>query len=274
MAERRDVLTRPAPAPDLTLRYGPGPEQVADVWLPSRPGRLVLALHGGYWRVEHDRGYFGSLAADLAGRGWVVAAVEYRRTGAGAGAGGGWPNTFLDVAVAMDLLPGLVAEVAPDLVAPGPPYYLGHSAGGQLVLWSAVRHLLPAGAPGRRDGPPAVAGIIALAPVCGVAEAYRRYLDLGAADVLLGGGPADVPERYAAVDPAALPAPETTTVLLHGSSDGRVPVVLSREYAADHHVRLVEVDGADHFALVDPQSSAWSSVLSELAGLDRAGVRY
>ncbi len=30
-----DVLTRPAPPPDLVVRYGSGDEQVADVWLPS-----------------------------------------------------------------------------------------------------------------------------------------------------------------------------------------------------------------------------------------------
>ncbi|MGA8113718.1 MAG: alpha/beta hydrolase, partial [Actinocatenispora sp.] len=64
MAERRDVLTRTPPPPDLTVRYGPGVDHFADVWLPAGQGDLILALHGGYWRQEHDRGYFGHLAAD------------------------------------------------------------------------------------------------------------------------------------------------------------------------------------------------------------------
>lgn len=264
MAERRDVLTRAAAAPDLTVRYGEHTDHVADVWLPaggaSRP--LVLFLHGGYWRAAHDRSYAAPLAADLAARGWPVACPEYRRTGGG----GGWPATFLDVAAALDAVPGLVADAAPGRVAPGPAYYAGHSAGGHLALWAALRHRLPAGAPGAAGRPPAVRGILALAPVCELAEAYRRHLDLGAAGLLIGGGPGELPDRYAAADPAALPAPEVPTVLVHGPGDGRVPIALSRDYARTHGVPLVEVDGADHFAVVDPESAAWPAVV---AALDR-----
>ncbi len=265
MAEQRDVLVRAAPSADLTVRYGPGRDQVADAWLPrGQPRPLVIFVHGGYWRQHTGRGYSASLAHDLAGRGYPVAAVEYRRTGDG----GGWPDTFLDVAIAMDALPALLATAAPGQIGTEPPYYVGHSAGGHLALWAAVRHLLPPGAPGRRDSPPEVRGVLALAPVCDVAEAYRRHLDLGAAGLLMGGGPGQFPGRYAAVNPATLPAPDVPTVLLHGPGDGRVPVVLSREYAAHHDgVALIEVDGADHFALVDPLAPAWAQVLSALASL-------
>ena len=48
-----DVLTRPAPPPDLVIRYGTGPEHIADVRLPPRrpgamapPAPLVIFLHG------------------------------------------------------------------------------------------------------------------------------------------------------------------------------------------------------------------------------------
>jgi len=252
MAEHRDILTRTAPPPDTTLRYGELPDQVADVWLPAGSGPLVLCWHGGYWRPAHDRSYTGSLAADLASRGYAVANLEYRR-------GGDWADTMLDVAAGADAVPGLVGRT--EVV------YTGHSAGGHLALWAALRHRLPDGAPGRRAEPPAVRGVLALAPVAEVAEAYRRHLDLGAARDFLGGAPRAYPERYAAVDPAGLGAPEVPTVLVHGRADGRVPIALSREYAAHHEgVRLVEVD-ADHFAVVDPESSAWPTVLTELAAL-------
>jgi acetyl esterase/lipase len=313
MTERRDVLGRTARPPDLTVRYGTGPDRVADVWLPrglvaepGYPGRLpgaggvrgarsragprvgewapgvvtrmvrhgerpshaplVILVHGGFWRQKYDRAHIAPLAAALAAHGHPVASVEYRR--AGSGGAGGWPHTFTDVAAAMDAVPALVAAAAPEQVGAGPPCYAGHSAGGHLALWAALRHRLPPGAPGRRDSPPAVGGVLALAPVCDLAEAYRRNLDLGAAGLLVGAAPAQAPERYAAVNPATLPAPDAPTTLLHGRADGRVPVVLSREYAASHPVHLVELDGVDHFSLIDPESAAWPVVLSELRALE------
>lgn len=245
----------------MTVRYGAEPDHVADVWLPARPGPLVLCWHGGWWRQAYDRRHLAALAADLAGHGYVVATPEYRRTGGA----GGWPATLEDAAAAADAIPALLAG----RISPAAPCYLGHSAGGQLAMWAALRHRLPPGAPGRRDQTPAVRGVLALAAVSDVAEAYRRDLDLGAARALLGGGPARYPDRYAVASPAALPVPDAPTVLVHGKGDGRVPVVMSREYAADRDVRLVEVDGADHFALIDPASPAWPIVLTELSRLLR-----
>ncbi|MEV0840255.1 alpha/beta hydrolase [Actinocatenispora sera] len=268
MAEQRDILSRPGPQPDVTMRYGELPDQVVDGWLPARgAGQLVLVLHGGYWRHDVDRGYLASLAADLAGRGYAVACPEYRRTGDG----GGWPATFTDVAAALDATPALLAAAAPGRVEPGPAVYAGHSAGGHLALWGALRHRLPPGAPGRRDTAPPVRGVLGLAPVCDLAETYRRGLDLGAAGALMGGGPGKHPDRYAAADPAALPAPEVPTVLLQGPSDGRVPIVLTRDYAGRHGLRLIELDGADHFAVVDPAAPAWPRVLTALTSLARPG---
>jgi len=54
-------------------------------------------------------------------------------------------------------------------------------------------------------------------------------------------------------------------VLIHGSLDDIVPVELSREFPQPR--RLVEIPGADHFALVDPQSTSWPVVVSELTAL-------
>jgi hypothetical protein len=36
----REILTRPAPPPDHTTGYGPLPEQVLDLRLPSGPARV------------------------------------------------------------------------------------------------------------------------------------------------------------------------------------------------------------------------------------------
>jgi acetyl esterase/lipase len=247
----REVLSRPAPPPDLTLRYGDGPQQVADVRLPAAgptPARPpVVFLHGGFWMAEYDRGHVGPLAADLARRGYPVVCPEYRRVGH---PGGGWPGTFDDVAAGL-------AFAIEHLDLP-PPVLAGHSAGGQLALWAAGR------VPCR--------GVLALAPVADLDRGYRLGLDDGAVARLLGGGPEAVPERYAAVDPARLLPPPVPVVVVHGDRDDRVPVEIGRDYVAaalraGGDARLVELPGVEHFGLIDPLSTAWPSVLAALAEL-------
>jgi pimeloyl-ACP methyl ester carboxylesterase len=50
--------------------------------------------------------------------------------------------------------------------------------------------------------------------------------------------------------------------LVHGTADDRVPVDMSRAY---HPAHLVEIAGAGHFDLIDPQSRAWPQILTALA---------
>ena len=141
-----DVLTRAARHPDLVVRYGDGPDQVADVYLPAgathrnwtgERAPLAIFLHGGFWRAEYGREHTGPLAEALADAGFVVCAPEYRRSGQ---PGGGWPGTFDDVATAADRLPRLVAKATHGLVDPDPAWTIlaGHSAGGHLALWAAA----------------------------------------------------------------------------------------------------------------------------------------
>ncbi|MGC9667147.1 alpha/beta hydrolase family protein [Planosporangium sp. 12N6] len=267
-ANPRDVLTRPAPEPDFTVRYGAHPDHVADVRLPpgDADGPLVVFVHGGFWRAEFDRRHTAPLAADLAERGYPVATVEFRRTGQ---EGGGWPGTFTDVADAVTRVPRLVGaaladrgRAVPDLTR---PILAGHSAGGHLALWAAGTTGLP------------VRGVLALAPVADLALAHRLDLDGGAVATLLGGGPDEVPDRYAAADPMRLLPLTVPAVVVHGTADDRVPVEVGRSYvaaarAAGDDVTLVELPETEHFAVIDPRSAAWSSVLDALAALrHRAG---
>jgi acetyl esterase/lipase len=263
----RDVLTRPAPAPDAQVRYGAHPDHVADVRLPDPAGPrrpLVIVVHGGFWRAEYDRAHTGPLAADLAARGYPVAQLEYRRTGQPEG---GWPGTFEDVAAGVAALPALVADTAgrPDL-ATEPPILLGHSAGGHLALWCAT------------ELPSRPRGVLALAPVADLAEAYRLDLDQGAVAALLGGGPDEVPERYGWADPARrLPLP-VRAVVVHGALDRQVPIEMSRRYvararAAGSDVSLVELPQTEHFGLIDPESTAWPKVTSALHSLREPSTR-
>ncbi|KUJ66993.1 hypothetical protein ACZ90_31745 [Streptomyces albus subsp. albus] len=253
----------------VPLAYGEHPDQVADLMLPAgeaagRPVPLVLLFHGGFWRAKHDRRHIGGFARALVHEtGCAVASVEYRRVGAG----GGWPTTCTDTARAVDLLPRLAQEAAPGRIDIDRVAYAGHSAGGHLALWAATRHRLPEGAPGRTGTPPRVLGVLALAPTADLAWADRLGSGRGAVADFLGGGRAQVPDRYAAADPAALGAPAGRTVLVHGTEDEALPVAMARGYAAATGATLLEVDQGGHFDVIDPESAAWPRVIAGLRAI-------
>jgi acetyl esterase/lipase len=277
-----DILTRASREPDHTLLYGPRDDQVADLRLPGGgvgdlgragdgPGGrglpLVIFIHGGFWRSAFDRRHTGPLADALAASGFVVCTPEYRRTGQ---PGGGWPGTFDDVALAVDALPGLVAQTVGSLVDVSRVVVGGHSAGGHLALWSAGRVRLASGVPWRAERPPAV-GVVSLAGVCDLAACYRLGLDRDAAGDLMGGGPDAYPSRYAAADPMGLVPTGTVLRLVHGTADDRVPVEQSVAYSArasgaGDDARCDVLDGCGHFELIDPLSDVWPAVLNAFLG--------
>ena len=61
---------------------------------------MAVVVHGGYWKAQYDRSLMTDLCIDLAAHGLAAWNVEYRRVGGG----GGWPDTFGDVAACIDLL--------------------------------------------------------------------------------------------------------------------------------------------------------------------------
>jgi acetyl esterase/lipase len=255
------VLDRAAPAPDLIVPYGTLPEQVIDLRLPPPTQRqaakapLIVLVHGGFWRPTYDRRHLGPMASALAAAGYVVAVPEYRRAGM---ADEGWTGPFNDVAAALDRV---AAVAAPHGADTSRVTWAGHSAGGHLVLWAAARPGLPAGSPWR--GPVSATHVVSLAGLTSLRLCAEWNLGAGAVRLLMGGGPDEVPERYAVADPAALPAPPVPVTLVHGSDDDTVPPRMSQAFTAG---RLVEIPGAGHFDLIDPQSPAWPRVLSVLAG--------
>jgi pimeloyl-ACP methyl ester carboxylesterase len=117
------------------------------------------------------------------------------------------------------------------------------------------------------EGVPAL-GVLALAPVCDLRLAHTLRLGDDAVRDLLGGGPDEVPERYAAVDPVQR-ATGVRVMIVHGTEDDRVPVELSRGYAAATGAALTELPGVEHFAVIDPGSAAWPEVLTTLNSVVR-----
>jgi acetyl esterase/lipase len=189
--------------------------------------------------------------------------IEYRRLGNG----GGYPETFQDVADAIDRLDRVDAPLDLERVS-----ILGHSAGGHLALWAAGRAKLPEGAPGALDAPSRVRlrRVISQAGVCDLAGAYRKWHG-GAVRALMGGSPEDLPERYSLADPSAQVPLDIPVLLVHGVEDATVAVGLSRGYeraarAAGADVELVEIEGPSgaHRAHIDPRGVAWAAVVSRL----------
>jgi pimeloyl-ACP methyl ester carboxylesterase len=114
-------------------RYGDHREQLAELFLPDGDPdedlRVVVLIHGGFWRDRYRRDLMEPLAHDLCRRGVAAWNIEFRRLDAG----GGWPETGEDVATAIDALAGLEAPLDLDDVT-----VVGHSAGGHLALWAAA----------------------------------------------------------------------------------------------------------------------------------------
>ena len=240
--------------------YGPDPAQYGELWLPGDGAAgTVVIVHGGFWRARYDLSLGRPLAADLAGRGYAVWNLEYRRVGAG----GGWPATFEDIAAGIDLLADLPAGTS--RVAA-----IGHSAGGHLAAWAAGRARLAPGVPGA--GPRVeLTAVVSQAGVLALADCAREGVGGTAAPDLMGGGPGELPERYRLADPlAALPL-NVPVLCVHSRADDSVPFRYSERYVeaavrAGGTARLHET-GGDHFTLIDPGSPDWRVVIDALPGL-------
>lgn len=245
MTEDLSVLTRPGRPADLTLSYGPDPDQVADVrHAPRGAARpLVVLIHGGFWKPEYDRAHAAAMSTALADAGWTVLTLEYRRVP------GSPDRTLEDVATAISTLPARVDR------HDGTFLLVGHSAGGHLALWAAAA--APAG----------LGGVVALAPVADLQLAHALGLGDGAVVRFLGTDPSVRPD----VDPCRLPAPRVPVTLIQGEADAIVPPSLARSYgSACAEAQLVWLPDTGHFAVIDPASAAWPSVVAELEVLSRS----
>jgi acetyl esterase/lipase len=265
------------------LFYGNEPHQFGDLYVPNEHSHhpTVILIHGGYWRARYGLDLMDRLAEDLVKRGYAAWNIEYRRVG---NTGGGWPGTLLDVALATDYLRKLEAFYNLDLQRVVP---IGHSAGGHLAFWLAARPRIPIFARnellassqlrGENEETPlplAIAGAISLAGVVDLEMAWQLHLSNDAVVELMGGSLTNVPERYAVASPAAMLPLGVPQVLIHGTSDDNVPIQLSITYTntarvLNDQVTYIELEGVDHFDVIDPYSNAWAITVKELQKLER-----
>jgi acetyl esterase/lipase len=244
------------------LSYGDAPDQWVDLSWPNPTDRVrgmlpvVVFVHGGFWQQAYGADLMAPLVADAVARGYVAANVEYRRVGGG----GGWPQTFADVAAAIDVLAASSGPLDLDRVV-----VVGHSAGGHLAVWAASRPGIP---PGEVGAAPTVVACAAVsqAGVVALERAAREGVGGTAVESLMGGGPGEVPERYMVGDPVALAPPPVPVLLVHAPEDTLVPFSQSEAYVevAGERAELSPVPG-DHFTVIDPGDPSWATTMDWVA---------
>jgi arylformamidase len=119
-------------------RYGPGPLETLDLFLPSGPARgTFVFLHGGYWRAL-DKADHAFVAPPLTARGIAVAVVNYDLC----------PRVTIATIVdeCRRAVDWIVREGRADGAEPSRLVVAGHSAGGHLTAemfrtdWRARGH--------------------------------------------------------------------------------------------------------------------------------------
>lgn len=258
-----DLTSRARPAPDATVSYGTDAYQKVDVWLPKGTGKhpVVLMVHGGCWQTSiADRTLMNWIADDLRNRGIAVWNIDYRGVDR---AGGGYPGTFQDAAAAADALTLNAARYRLDtrrVIA------VGHSAGGHLALWLAVRGKLPKTSPLRNARPLKVAHVISLGGLPDL-EATAASSDNGCGTEVIAKltGPKTNSHADVFADtsvPRLLPigVPQD---LVNGENDRIIPIRLGTGYVeqatkAGDKAILHRIPATGHVELIAPESAAWA----------------
>lgn len=247
-----------------THRYGPDRSHVAEIWRPDGadgPRPVVALIHGGFWRQLYSKRLMRPLARAVVECGWIAYNIEYRRVGVFGR--GGWPGTFDDISDALDALTEVTGADLRRVVT------CGHSAGGHLALWAASKRR----ATTDRTSSPHSVGVCAAVSLAGVVDlvaAARQMVGGTAVQALMGGGPEEVPHRYALGSPAALLPLGVPQFLIHGEADRSVPASLSADYVTlarsrgDLEAHYLPVPEEGHLEMINPRKRAFSEVVTRL----------
>lgn len=263
----RAILSEPPPSPDHKLAYGSDPLQFGELRLPKgdkfkQPYPVVVVIHGGCWLAEYGLGYMGHLSADLANAGVATWNLEYRRVG---NVGGAWPGTFEDVARGIDYLRTVAKSYPLDLQR---VVAVGHSAGGHLALLAGARQ------PGAATPPLPLRGVVSLA---GITDLRRTGTACdGEVAKLMRGSVQENAHLYDLASPLMRLPLRLRQVIVQGDSDRIIPTAMATEYVErakqkGDDARLLLLEKAGHFELVDPQAAAWTQVKEAVLSLVQTG---
>lgn len=213
---------------DIVYRRAAGRVVRLDLYLPETPpppgGRpVVLAIHGGGWRGGSKTGY-GREIARLAEYGCIVVAPDYQLSRPGVPS---WPENLEDLREAVRWVRRHAADYGadPDRIAA-----LGASAGAHLAILLGTNPEVSAGRPSGADGGRRryLARVQAVVAFYGPTD-LRSVLHQSPSAwipvaLLLGGSPAEMPQRYEAASPAShVSEDDPPMLLIYGQADRLVP---------------------------------------------------
>jgi len=258
----RDVNNLPSRAPQLVAPYGPDSLQFGELRLPDGQGPfpLVVVIHGGCW----TKGFAtlkntAAVASALLDDGIATWNIEYRQVG---DPGGAWPNTFLDVGAGVDHVRILAKKYPLDLSRIA---VIGHSAGAHLALWAAGRPRLASGSMIRGENPLEVRAAVAIDGPGDLASLIGPDARICGAPViagLMGGIPAEVPERYREASPKEMLPLGVRQYLVSATvltaADAQAYEAAAR--AAGDSAFVVADTSGGHFGVIAPGSAFWPPV--------------
>ena len=221
------LYSKPA---DKRISYGKDPLQFGDLRLPhgSGPYPVAIIIHGGCWISKFaNLQNTAALADALRDLGVATWNIEYRSEDNN---GGGWPGTFEDVAHAADFLQQIATQYSLDL---NRVVAIGHSAGGHLALWLAIRHQLPTKSQLYMQHPIRLRGVVTLGGIPDLKAFRTQGEKVCGTDVvgnLLGDSPESVAKHYPETSPKELLPLGIPQILIYGAEDYVVPVELGHTY--------------------------------------------
>jgi acetyl esterase/lipase len=262
----------PSQAADRRVAYGPHASQYGELRIPAGPGPhpVVILIHGGCFKAAYATlRDLAPMADALKEIGVATWNIEYRRLGE---PGAGWPETYLDVGRAVDHLRELASQHALDL---GRVVVAGHSAGGHLAMWAAARDRMPSGSDLHVAKPLSVRAVLNLAGPLDLATNIAGYEVLCRDNVvttLMGGVPANVPDRYAHASAKTFLPLRIPQVVLIGDHEEFVPRPLAEAYVqaareAGDSVQLIVMPDVGHFEIASPHAGTWPRVSSVIRAL-------
>ena len=260
-----DIMERlPATVPDARIRYDESPLTYGDIRIPtdgeSETYPLVVLIHGGAWESSYNSDYFDQLAEALADAGVATWNLEFRRLN---NPGSEFPGMFLDIAHGVDFVRDLAERYPIDV---DNVVVMGHSSGGHLAAWAAGRKNIPRDSELFAEDPLAVRGVVDLAGVLDLEHAFEA----GRTDVLDVVGAADgqgLSAKAPATSPIRLLPLGVPQTLIIGTEDSPWRIESDQRYraagtAAGDDVKVVTLEGANHFDVVDVCSPAWVPIVT------------
>lgn len=269
-----EVNNLPSKKADAVVQYGEDKLQFAELRLPEGKGPfpVVIIIHGGCWYSPYaDLQNTAAIADALRNEGYATYNVEYRRFD---NAGGGWPNTILDVGYAADYLRTLAEKYPLDL---NNVVSYGHSAGGHLAFWLGTRNQRVEGDDLFIPNPLPIKGILGVGSINDLEE-FEKIDTSTCGEVvvvkLMGGKIGDEPQRYKEASPILNLPLGIPQILLTGESDKIVPKYLGNTYTekaleAGDDVEHIIIENAAHHEYNAPEKPPYKYILKSLKKLTK-----